>query len=174
MNCPRCATSLTSHQTPNALLQGCLACGGIFLDNAARQRIIATVDAAAAQASDLAAAHARWTPDLRQRIACPACGRPMEVTHVVAGGFELDVCDAHGAWFDRDELRRFVDALARQRSKSDKKSAAKMQRVPPPPRDSSPPPSSKKSADDSGESTGLAVAAGAFGLFVDLLDVLSD
>lgn len=34
----------------------------------------------------------------------------------VAGGVELDVCDAHGAWFDRHELRRFIDALSVQQS----------------------------------------------------------
>jgi len=35
----------------------------------------------------------------------------------VAGEVELDVCDDHGAWFDRHELRRFIDALSAQRPK---------------------------------------------------------
>ncbi len=67
-----------------------------------------------AAASDLAAAHARHAPDVRARCACPICLKPMHTVNV-AGGVELDVCDEHGAWFDRHELRRFIDALSAQR-----------------------------------------------------------
>ncbi len=91
-------------------------CGGIFLDQASRQRVVAARCADAAAASDLASAHARWSPALDARIACPACGRPMTATRV-AGDVDLDVCGDHGAWFDRDELRRFIDALSTQRPK---------------------------------------------------------
>jgi Zn-finger nucleic acid-binding protein len=115
VHCPRCSTALTAHQTASVLLHGCLACGGIFLDRDARARVVACVDASVAQASDLAAAHARWSPDTAAPIACPICRAGMRITRLGAGNVDIDVCDAHGAWFDRNELRRFLDALLAQR-----------------------------------------------------------
>lgn len=106
---------MTTHKTSTATLEGCLCCGGIFVDRDSRARVVAARSVDAAQASDLAAAHARYQPDVRKRIACPVCGKPMTTTQV-AGAVDLDVCDEHGAWFDRDELRRFIDALETQRS----------------------------------------------------------
>lgn len=152
MQCPRCASPLTTHSTTVALLQGCLACGGIFVDRESRIRMIQTVDAAVCAASDLAAAHARWAPDTAARISCPCCRGSMTVTRVAAGGVDIDVCDAHGAWFDRHELRKFLDALVAQRSSmgSSKKQSAKNKKrvsapVPEPGRDSAPPSSSSGS-----------------------------
>lgn len=162
--CPRCSTPLTSHETPSGRLQGCLACGGIFVDRDVRARVISSLDAAVADASDLAAAHARWSPDLAARIACPTCRAPMQVTRVGAGNFDLDVCDAHGAWFDRHELRRFLDALGAQRGP--RPSAKKAKPAPETKkRDSDPPPSS-----DSGISAGDVALGGVALLFEFLLD----
>ncbi|MGZ3418083.1 MAG: TFIIB-type zinc ribbon-containing protein [Polyangiales bacterium] len=153
MNCPRCATPLQSHQTATALLQGCLACGGIFVDREARMRMIASADAGVAEASDLAAAHARWAPDTTARIACPSCRGAMTVTRLAAGGVDIDVCDAHGAWFDRNELRKFLDALLAQRSAApNKKLGAKQHKraaapAPVPKRESHAPASSSSGTD---------------------------
>ena len=107
---------MSSHHTSNATLEGCLSCGGVFLDRESRHRVVAAKCADTAAASDAAAAQARWTPDVRKRIACPVCGKPMTTTQV-AGAVDLDSCNEHGAWFDRDELRRFIDALSAQRAK---------------------------------------------------------
>lgn len=46
----------------------------------------------------------------------------------VAGSVDLDVCDDHGAWFDRHELRRFIDALSAQKQ-GNKKHAKKVAAV---------------------------------------------
>jgi Zn-finger nucleic acid-binding protein len=112
--CPRCGHSLTKHQTASATLEGCLTCGGIFLDRESRIRVVAAKCVDSAAASDLAAAHARWSPDVRTPCACPICSKPMHCVKV-AGSVDLDVCDDHGAWFDRHELRRFIDALSEKK-----------------------------------------------------------
>jgi Zn-finger nucleic acid-binding protein len=122
--CPRCAHPLTNHQTATATLAGCLTCGGIFLDRESRIRVVAAKCTESAAASDLAAAHARWSPDVRGACACPVCSKPMHCVKV-AGSVDLDVCDEHGAWFDRNELRRFIDALSTQKQ-SKKKNAKKV------------------------------------------------
>jgi Zn-finger nucleic acid-binding protein len=174
MNCPRCATQLTSHRTTSALLQGCLACGGIFVDRDSRTKMIESADAGVAAASDLAAAHARWAPDTAARIACPSCRGPMSVTRLAAGNVDIDVCDAHGAWFDRHELRKFLDALVAQRSAlPSKKQQAKQHRrasapveAPPARRDSEPPPSSGTDAWD--------VAGGVFTVIGAVFEVLGE
>lgn len=123
MTCPRCAQPLTTHKTATATLQGCLTCGGVFLDRDSRARVVAARCDDTARASELAASHARWSPDLRARCPCPICRAPMQVVQV-AGGIDLDVCDTHGAWFDRDELRRFIAALRSPRSQKKRKAAA--------------------------------------------------
>lgn len=47
----------------------------------------------------------------------------------VAGEVDLDVCDDHGAWFDRHELRRFIDALATPSGRTSSGSKTKNKRV---------------------------------------------
>lgn len=113
--CPRCTQPLTSHRTASATIEGCLGCGGVFVDREGRNRVVAAKCADTAAASDLAAAHARHNPSFGPAH-CPVCRKVMHVTRV-AGGVELDLCDDHGAWFDRHELRRFIDALSAQQPK---------------------------------------------------------
>lgn len=121
LTCPRCAQAMTPHRTTTANLEGCLVCGGIFLDRDSRNRVVAAKCKETAAASDLAAAHARTSP-AHHRAPCPVCRRTMLTTRV-AGDVELDICDDHGAWFDRNELRRFIDALDAQRPGGARKKA---------------------------------------------------
>ena len=44
---------------------------------------------------------------------CPACGQRMNrVNYARRSGVVLDVCKAHGLWFDQDELRRLLGFIA--------------------------------------------------------------
>lgn len=112
--CPRCRVALVEHQTKSVLLSGCLTCGGIFLDHAARGRVVTQLDQDIVQAAGLAASQARYQPDVRATAACPACGVAMAIQKL-ASGVTIDVCNAHGAWFDRDELPQLVAALTAMR-----------------------------------------------------------
>jgi Zn-finger nucleic acid-binding protein len=46
---------------------------------------------------------------------CPQCGAPLPGTaarlRVYVGGVEVDVCNVHGTWFDKDELHRIWAVL---------------------------------------------------------------
>jgi Zn-finger nucleic acid-binding protein len=37
-------------------------------------------------------------------LPCVVCGNPMRREHLERAGFDLDICDDHGMWFDRGEL----------------------------------------------------------------------
>ncbi|MBL8720030.1 MAG: zf-TFIIB domain-containing protein [Myxococcales bacterium] len=112
--CPRCRVALVEHQTKSTLLSGCLTCGGIFLDHATRGRVVTELDQDVVQAAGLAASHARHQPDVHAKADCPACGAAMTIQKL-ASGVTIDVCNAHGAWFDRDELPQLVAALTAMR-----------------------------------------------------------
>ncbi len=43
-----------------------------------------------------------------QTVNCPVCATTMKKV-TVAGGVEVDVCDAHGAWLDVGELQSIID-----------------------------------------------------------------
>lgn len=42
---------------------------------------------------------------------CPRCARQMKRELLARAGVTVDVCRAHGMWFDPGELRAFVAAL---------------------------------------------------------------
>ncbi len=44
---------------------------------------------------------------------CPVCAIAMKKV-TVAGGVEVDVCDAHGAWLDVGELQAIIDFCEQQ------------------------------------------------------------
>lgn len=49
-------------------------------------------------------------------IACPECSAPMRRAAVPDTRHAVDVCEAHGTWFDREELPAFVGAYAAARA----------------------------------------------------------
>lgn len=44
---------------------------------------------------------------------CPWCGQSMHICLTRLAGVEIDVCASHGVWFDRHELERVSQAVAR-------------------------------------------------------------
>jgi Zn-finger nucleic acid-binding protein len=96
-------------------VQACQACGGLWLDRAvfeqlgaSRERQGALLGALPAPAEPLSAAlePVRYRP-------CPACAQRMNrVNYARRSGVVLDVCKAHGIWFDEDELRRVLAFVA--------------------------------------------------------------
>lgn len=96
-----------------------MSCGGVWTDTVASRRITTTVDRELVTIAQKAAKHAaeseppieRITPDAAR--ACPVCGGPL--TCVRTGHVPVDVCAAHGTWFDRDELGRLARNLEYER-----------------------------------------------------------
>ncbi len=120
--CPRCAPALrplTAHVVAGTLLDECHACGGVFVDAHAFQRLVEERDRqavalergvsspGAGRPAPGAAAPVRYLP-------CPDCGVLMNRKNFgERSGVVIEYCKPHGFWFDQDQLGqalRFVMA----------------------------------------------------------------
>jgi Zn-finger nucleic acid-binding protein len=108
--CPRCRERLYVGRA-EMTLHGCGRCGGVFLDNADSQRLVKAFPDDAVALSEHAGALSPDEPNLGEAAPCPVCAAPMMRTRIDRAGLDLDVCAAHGTWFDRGELRRVALAL---------------------------------------------------------------
>jgi Zn-finger nucleic acid-binding protein len=109
LKCPRCSVALFEGLAAEAILHGCGACGGIWLDNAASSRIVNAVQPGLTAMSDKAARAKKVDVDAKKPAQCPIDGAPLE--RVDVKGVEVDVCKVHGTWFDAGEVRRVGEAF---------------------------------------------------------------
>jgi Zn-finger nucleic acid-binding protein len=128
--CPRCGAELKAVLIGNTNLQECARCAGIWADTAALQQICVEREKQSAVLGLAAPLPTAETADFETKIRylpCPVCGKLMNrvnfanCSHVI-----VDVCGAHGTWFDKDELRRMVEFIrqggleqARQRARDE-------------------------------------------------------
>ena len=116
--CPACAKALAGSQVGELEVQACQACGGLWLDRAmfeqlgaSRERQGAVLGVLPAPTAPGLATHATLEPV--QYRPCPACAQRMNrVNYAKRSGVVIDVCKAHGLWFDQDELRRVLAFIA--------------------------------------------------------------
>jgi len=114
--CPRCHVRMNAVVIGKANLHECARCEGIWADADTLQQLCSDREE---QASVLGmAAHNVAAPEtvpLEQQIhylPCPICKKLMnrvnfaKCSHVV-----VDVCNRHGTWFDKDELRRIIEFI---------------------------------------------------------------
>lgn len=113
LSCPRCRVDMQDVLIGKTNLQECSKCEGIWVDKDSLQKIC---DDREEQSAVLGMA----TPlpdgdnfEMNVRyVPCPVCSTLMNrvnfarCSHVV-----VDVCRAHGTWFDKDELRRIVEFI---------------------------------------------------------------
>jgi Zn-finger nucleic acid-binding protein len=92
-------------------LNGCIGCGGVWVANACAQRILEKPLPIFDELARRAAANARGRFVRAERPACPICDATLDAVTVAA--IPLDVCAAHGTWFDGNELALLVSALLR-------------------------------------------------------------
>lgn len=101
--CPRCTRLL--HEDPERAAIVCEKCRGDFVDHAS---LTARIEAERPRDHDGSPAHPpRFSsPERDVRYAwCPACGQGMaRMTFGKRSGVVVDVCRAHGTWFDAGEL----------------------------------------------------------------------
>lgn len=109
--CPACAKPLGATRVGELEVQECLACGGLWLDRMIFEQLGASRER---QGALLGALPAPSAPPVVKLEAvhyrpCPACQQRMNRTNYAKrSGVVLDVCKAHGIWFDKDELRRVL------------------------------------------------------------------
>jgi Zn-finger nucleic acid-binding protein len=111
--CPRACGELRTVALGGVELDECPRCSGVWVDDATfrrlcadreRQAVLLGAPAPAPRGgAATAAARVRYAP-------CPECRKLMNrVNFARASGVIVDVCKAHGVWFDEDELRRVVE-----------------------------------------------------------------
>lgn len=110
--CPRCSAKLFEGRASHVTLLGCGACGGVWLSNEQSKTLVERLDRAVLDLSDRAAAVARGKSlDGSSTAYCPYDRLPL--AGVTVRGVTLDVCEAHGTWFDAGEVRRVAQAYHR-------------------------------------------------------------
>ena len=100
LTCPRCGTdvALSATETPRITRHTCARCDGAWIDEADLRRMFADLELSEDEAFGPLVTTTGTMPCLR-------CRTPMAVEHAHgAHEIEIDVCPAHGAWFDRQEL----------------------------------------------------------------------
>ncbi len=105
----------------------CLACGGVWLNAKTASDVKSAFGEWAVKVADHAASSAQIAPDTHSNraLACPSCQKPMRKARVPGVGFEIDVCDPHGTFYDRGELSAALKVV-----QAPKKSAAQRLYVP--------------------------------------------
>jgi len=128
MDCPRCFIALIEGELSNELIaHGCRGCGGVWLSNEASQRVIAGMGQQAFERLRAHSKAARHQIDTKKAgLLCPRCRQMLAQTTVADAHLEVDVCGAHGTWFDRGEVERVALAF-------DKKLADDWRNAPAPP-----------------------------------------
>lgn len=112
--CPRCTAGLQPRLVGDLVIDECAACLGVFLDHVAIKRVI--VDRARARAEALLGALPRTevqaVPAAGQKmyLPCPICHVVMNRRLFATGaGVIIDVCRAHGTFFDAGELPMIIE-----------------------------------------------------------------
>lgn len=116
--CPRCARVLENVRSGTKAVSVCTRCGGVWVDKETTDYLVRVSDPDLELAVRRAVGVVTGPPaGTRQRaVSCPVCSSParrVEIANTVNG---VDVCDAHGTWFDRDELEMFVKSHADARA----------------------------------------------------------
>jgi Zn-finger nucleic acid-binding protein len=109
-SCPRCHTPMTQVSVGAMALAECGSCKGVWVGADAFDRLCGDREAQAAVIHGHALQEPQ--PTTLEKIAyrpCPRCRKMMNrVNFAKYSGVVLDVCRAHGTFFDRDELHRVV------------------------------------------------------------------
>jgi Zn-finger nucleic acid-binding protein len=114
-SCPQCRKDLKAVAVGATIVHECAGCEGLWLDvgtfntvcaDRARQAdVISQIPAPAGASGGSMSADFRYVP-------CSVCGTLMNrVNFGHVSGVILDVCNAHGVWCERDELRRVVEFI---------------------------------------------------------------
>lgn len=112
--CPRCRVNTKAIVVGTTDLRECPRCEGIWAEAETLRKICADREQ---QAAVLGIA-ATFEPSTSTRmekvryVPCPVCKKLMNrVNFAHCSNVVVDVCKAHGTWFDKDELRRIVEFI---------------------------------------------------------------
>jgi Zn-finger nucleic acid-binding protein len=93
---------------------GCRTCGGAWLDRDANLAVVHSPDDAAVNAFRSHSAKARRPVDQApDGLSCPVCNGTLRRHRIEGAWLDVDICDAHGTWYDRGEIERVIVAMQR-------------------------------------------------------------
>lgn len=109
--CPRCEQALHARLVGDLVIDECTACGGVFLDRTAVERVISDRRQARADALLGVLGKPEVKPQAgRLYVKCPTCAKLMNRRQFALGaGIVVDVCRDHGTFFDAGELPRIIE-----------------------------------------------------------------
>jgi Zn-finger nucleic acid-binding protein len=112
LQCPRCQIPLENFNLEHIQLRDCEKCCGMWVDAGTFRKICADREEQAAFLGFPIAAAREEDPAKRAYLPCPQCRQLMTPTQFSRrSGVIIDICRAHGVWFDRDELRRIIEFI---------------------------------------------------------------
>ena len=110
--CPRCLAPLEPRSAGALSFEMCAPCRGMWLPHASVTDFLVASETELERASQVDLGRLRPEPlVLVYPLACPHCARPMKREPLARAGVTVDLCVAHGMWFDAGELRAFLSAL---------------------------------------------------------------
>jgi Zn-finger nucleic acid-binding protein len=123
-NCPRCSVALDHLQIDKISLRECKHCGGVWSGAETFEKICVDRDEQSAALTFFGSRPQTVQSNIPIRyVPCPQCKQLMNRSNFArSSGVTLDLCKAHGVWFDAGELPRIVEfiekgGLARAREK---------------------------------------------------------
>ncbi|HEY3854906.1 MAG TPA: zf-TFIIB domain-containing protein [Verrucomicrobiae bacterium] len=113
--CPRCKTSMEAITIGMTSLRECPSCEGTWTDGDTLRQICENRDQQSVvlgMATHLPSNDGLQIEKQIRYLPCPACGQLMNrVNFANFSNVIVDVCNHHGTFFDRDELRRIVEFI---------------------------------------------------------------
>ncbi|HEY5240764.1 MAG TPA: zf-TFIIB domain-containing protein [Polyangiaceae bacterium] len=110
--CPRCAVGLFETRVGDFVLDGCGVCGGIWIDNECTRALILDAVPKVVALADRAEQHATERADVQPDVPCPVCRSTLRRVREPRSSVDLDICNAHGTWFDAHEIQRVSRAYS--------------------------------------------------------------
>ncbi len=106
--CPACTCLLSPERKGQFRLDACADCGGVWLETAQIRKLVEKKSSVLLDFASEAASKGTTKPEAHVARRCPECDKPLK-TVSVNDKLDIDVCNAHGTWFDREELARYVN-----------------------------------------------------------------
>ena len=111
ISCPRCSdTELTGAHVGEYDVGECMRCTGLFVEHPVFERITRRAEERAGMRLRPLAPKPSEAEARAAYLKCPRCASLMSRKNFgERSGVIVDVCGAHGVWFDRDELAQVID-----------------------------------------------------------------
>ncbi|MBA3457142.1 MAG: zf-TFIIB domain-containing protein [Deltaproteobacteria bacterium] len=176
--CPRCPNPLHARRIGDIVIDECATCHGIFLDHVAVQRVVTDRQQSRADAilGMLPPSETQQTIPAggKMYVKCPVCTTMMNRKLFSAGsGVIIDVCRAHGAFFDVGELPKIISFVMNGGlEQAQKKEISRMRDEAKREKQDAQFASMMATRSSSGDQLGFAATHTAGGAFVDLLFAL--